>query len=93
MSDRTRAGNRCFERVLMCKPYSIWFLSSGREWHDKLKFGTLGQEVKPSTQTSVQLCFTRQSCPDMLSGCCCMRENVGETLAVCTSITASATLL
>jgi hypothetical protein len=29
----------------MCKPYSIWFLSPGREWHDGLTYGTLGQEV------------------------------------------------
>ena len=45
MSDRSRAGSRCFERLLMCKPYSIWFQSPGREWHAKLKYGTLGQEV------------------------------------------------
>ncbi len=31
----------------MCKPYSIWFLSPGREWHDGLTYGTLGQEVCP----------------------------------------------
>ena len=45
LSDRTNVGRRCFERVLMCKPYSIWFLSPGREWHDGLTYGTLGQEV------------------------------------------------
>ena len=45
MSERSRAGSRCFERILMCKPYSIWFQSPGREWHAKLKYGTLGQEV------------------------------------------------
>lgn len=45
MSDRSRAGSRCFERILMCRPYSIWFQSPGREWHAKLKYGTLGQEV------------------------------------------------
>ena len=47
LSDRTNVGRRCFERVLMCKPYSIWFLSPGREWHDGLTYGTLGQEVCP----------------------------------------------
>ena len=45
LSDRTNAGRRCYERLLMCKPYSIWFLSPGREWHDGLTYGTLGQEV------------------------------------------------
>ena len=43
--DRSNAGSRCFERMLMCKPYSLWYLSPGRQWHDRLKFGMLGQEV------------------------------------------------
>ena len=45
LSDRSNAGSRCFERMLMCKPYSLWYLSPGRQWHDRLKFGMLGQEV------------------------------------------------
>lgn len=61
MSDRSRAGSRCFERVLMCKPYSIWFQSPGREWHAKLRYGTLGQEVHISSSAPppfvLWLCF------------------------------------
>lgn len=45
LSDRANNGSRCFERMLMCKPYSLWYLSPGRQWHDRLKFGMLGQEV------------------------------------------------
>jgi len=33
------------QAVCMCKPYSIWFLSPGRQWHDGLTYSTLGQEV------------------------------------------------
>lgn len=45
LSDRSNVGKRCYERILLCKPYSIWFLSPGREWHDGLMYGTLGQEI------------------------------------------------
>ncbi|DBB16164.1 TPA: hypothetical protein ACH3X3_015162 [Trebouxia sp. C0006] len=47
MSDRRRLGERCWERIILCKPFSIWFLRPNvdKPWHDGLMYGTLGQEV------------------------------------------------
>ena len=49
LSDRSNSGARCFKRTLFCKPYSIWNKRPGHDWTHQLKFGTLGQQVTPTT--------------------------------------------
>lgn len=48
LSSRERAGARCYETILLCKPHGLWNRRPDwmrQAWHHFLRFGDFGQQV------------------------------------------------
>ena len=53
MSSRERAGARCYDTILLCKPHGLWNRRPDwmkQAWHHFLKFGDFGQQVIVCTE-------------------------------------------
>lgn len=48
LSSRERAGARCYDTILLCKPHGLWNRRPDwmkQAWHHFLKFGDFGQQI------------------------------------------------
>lgn len=46
VSARTRIGNRCFERIVMCNLHCFWNWPPDRPWLDNLQPDSVAQKVQ-----------------------------------------------
>ncbi len=61
LSSRERAGARCYETILLCKPHGLWNRRPDwmkQAWHHFLKFGDFGEQVTLCTNNNASWCVS-----------------------------------